>query len=937
MKIATVAPTGRIQISTTAATASAKDGGTVATSAAIGNGGSGSGGKPVCICNANCRLEALRSHPAAVAAAAAAATQNLKKHSGSLDHLLQCDGEQQQKPSKSVEIGYRLEKSYHQINGDIFEITRKIPIATDNREIELHSTLTRKKSLPKQHSQPQIPIRKSDVVTEFIRTDKPKPPPRISSRQQSEPIVQVTGGAAAATAAAPSPPQPIPRTQIVKTPTAASIIRPSAATTATTEIHREHFDRSLRQRHSSRSVGAATTTGTDDVEWRGDGHHQRHSSGPCELTTTLHQSDVTEWLLKLPHKRPSTYEIQKQPCGKGTSPTTTNVGTASAAAKQEVQLSKSLKDELVQILKRPLQRQHSGPNELSLLRNDIFDWLRTQSFANKVVPSGKDDAPPPSAKTAAALAAAFTAKSDRSDGAVPTAIVPKPRKRHSLGHNENGRAAEMIPDWIPYPLSRLSAESRQQLGLSQSSCADITKKVRSEKTPKVDRRLRHSASEVVTTTADKSTKVDSVGGSICVQSTQRKASTSAKPKEKYQYIYKSPTCALTSGSVAESDNVTYRREKTRRHQTQRSATVTDISTTSAITPKSRSTTNRATTERRSRSSSLPRCTDPTCPLLPICTDPDCCAFECYNNASRSLPRCYGCGAAATDRCTPQCQDYRCSSLPRCMDSKCLCRPQKYPSGATVVKHNSLPRCVSSGSHQSKDNSGGGGEISYRYQPLHRSDLRASMPRLTAPNDNVHHNGVSSKVKHHSHSNYHHYQNTNTISASVNGKLTKSLSAASLNSRRRRHKTVHFGENLLREVCQNRKLIGPIQQQQLQQQQQQGNNASATSTTTPSGTTPLNSNIQLLYNFVEGVLSSWVDDDDDRGDVRSGAESEPERGAAIRPMHRCNRQRLQTISRVVNEAAQLRGTLKLGNSRYRHRHWRGTAKECNERFLTKVKS
>lgn len=149
-----------------------------------------------------------------------------------------------------------------------------------------------------------------------------------------------------------------------------------------------------------------------------------------------------------------------------------------------------------------------------------------------------------------------------------------------------------------------------------------------------------------------------------------------------------------------------------------------------------------------------------------------------------------------------------------------------------------------------------------------------------------------------------------------GKLVKSASAASLNSRRRRHKTVHFGENLLREVCQNRKLIEPLQK-------------------TPSEkSTTMQSNIQMLYNFVEGVLSAWVDEDDDT--IRSGGESEPERARPLKPIYICDRLRLKTISRVVHDAAQLRGTLKLGNSRYRHRHWRGTAKICNERFLRKVK-
>lgn len=155
-------------------------------------------------------------------------------------------------------------------------------------------------------------------------------------------------------------------------------------------------------------------------------------------------------------------------------------------------------------------------------------------------------------------------------------------------------------------------------------------------------------------------------------------------------------------------------------------------------------------------------------------------------------------------------------------------------------------------------------------------------------------------------------------SSGNNKLLKSASTTSLHSRRRRHKTVTFGENLLREVCMNRELINPLTDQQ------PSNNTSAR----------LQPNIQMLYNFVEGVLSAWVDEEDD-DHIKSGPDSEPERGAALKPFHRCNRARLQTIRRIVNEAASLKGTLKLGNSRYRHRHWRGTAKDCNERFLRKV--
>lgn len=877
VKIAVVPPTGRIQISTTT-TAPAKDGPSVA--AAISGGGNtntaftepvvAGSRKAVCVCNEECRLQALKQP-------ARALDSLLKKHGGSLDQLLHFDEKGKQLQTKTLEKGYRLEKSYHQINGDIFEITRKVPIGTEHKD-SLDVTnksavnLTRKKSLPKQLSQPQIPIRKNDLTELICRPEKPQPPPRVSSRQAND-------------------------------------IHPNATTQRTVNVNKqlpkqtsvqqhqdhsaEHFDRAQRQRHSSRSVGA-TASNYDGEEWVRDkdgnttSQHQRHSSGPSDLT--LHQNDISEWLLKLPHKRPSHVDgqqliLQQQKISKAAAAQVSSKQPASVQKQPEVQLSKSLKDELVQILKRPLQRQHSSPNELSLLRNDIFDWLRSQSFANKVLPAPhavKEEQP--SIKSAATLATAFTTKCDKTP-------VPKPRKRHSLGH-ENVKAEE-IPDWIPYPLARLSAEGREKLGVAQSSCVDINKKVKSEKsvttTLKPDRRLRHSASEVVASSSDKIVKLD------------RKATVSSngKVKDKYQYIYKSPTvsCGITlAGSVAGSDSVSLKKERSRRHQTQRSATVMDIATVAATRHSrqhhqpSRKT---LSAERRSRSSSLPRCTDPMCPLTPVCTDPNCTAFDCYNT-SRSLPRCHG------SRCTPECQEYRCNSLPRCMDSKCLCRTERYLSGAKIVKHNSLPRCVSSGTHQVKEPSGGNRGNMNEHQPLIRGDSRSSLPRLA----------IKSKTKN---------QHT-TTSASQNGKLIKSLSAASLNSRRRRHKTVHFGENLLREVCQNRKLIEPLQQKV---------------NSTPSCPAPLNSNIQLLYNFVEGVLSSWVDEDDDH--VRSGAESEPERGggALVRPIHRCNRLRIQTIKRVVTEAAQLRGTLRLGNSRYRHRHWRGTAKECNERFLKKV--
>lgn len=417
-------------------------------------------------------------------------------------------------------------------------------------------------------------------------------------------------------------------------------------------------------------------------------------------------------------------------------------------------------------------------------------------------------------------------------------------------------------------------------------------------------------------------------------------------------------------------------------------------------------------ERPARSSSLPRCTDPACAQLStFCADPACCTvYDCYacdaaaafvasstsiNTAHhrwQSPPAMMAASTSSGRHCTvADCYEYRCNSLPRCMDSKCLCKPDHHQSDVNLVKHHSLPRCAPSastdsggsvaaavGSHSFRPPKTDAEEQHYQHprqqprgyelpphshyqlqqqQPLQRGDSRASLPR-TSSSSRKNHQQQSQGQPFYTNANYATLQpQSKANSATSNGKLlTKSVSAVSLNSRRRRHKTVHFGDNLLREVCHNRRHIvdpllrksgqpgrsrsGQPHQQQQQQHQQLSSCADAAAAGRPSGAAPLNSNIQLLYNFVEGVMSSWVDDDDDDdgggggGAARSGAESEPERGT-MRPIHRCNRLRLQTIRRVVSEAAELRGTLRLGNSRYRHRHWRGTAKECNERFLKKV--
>lgn len=791
------------------------------------------GRKPVCICNSQCRVEALKQETSYKDLALLKRQQH-----GSLDRLLPIsdavvNAKLLRDPvtaptttattttttaATAADKTYRLEKFYHQINGDLFEVTRKVPIGhhhtkdTKTEQTRHKAQPTKKKSLTKQHSHPQLQLRKSDCSDSNVpkttttasasnglrsSTDKPQPPPRTSSRPKST-----------------------TETDYINAPRRLNELLQIDTSNNT-------FDRSQRQRHSSRSMGGFERDNASD---RHSAIHQRHSSGPSELS--MLRSDISDWLLNLPAKRSGGGGVDaKQSTDKS------RTGT--------LQLSQALKDELVQILKRPLQRQHSsGPSDMSSLQNDIVEWIKksqqSQIAAKSVSKSSADE------------------KSNFKTGKNEQyAVPPPPRKRHSFGHTDN--VNNTIPDWIPYPISRISEAGRARLGIAPLSSIDISNNkklsgavesgavqehggggnVRSE------RKLRHSSSEVVTPVTD-STKFSKTKGD------------------------KSSTHTTGKTDQFGDRSVMRRGDRSRCNPTQRSATVSDMSFQQ--NPKSPS------AERESsHSSSLARCTDPMCPMIPICTDPNCCLNECFNTKRcSSLPRC------SESKCTPDCYQYR--SLPKCMDSKCLCRRSTY---ANIIKHNSLPKCVSA--HRSSI-------VHPTPTALSHGSSRSSLPRS------------SNRSRSHA--------------SNGNGKLlVKSASAASLNSRRRRHKTVHFGENLLREVCQNRKLIAPLQGTPSEKQPS-------------SSSSSMKSNIQMLYNFVEGVLSAWVDEDDEQ--IRSGAESEPERGRALKPLYRCNRLRLQTISRVVNEAAQLRGTLKLGNSRYRHRHWRGTAKECNERFLRKVK-
>lgn len=138
------------------------------------------------------------------------------------------------------------------------------------------------------------------------------------------------------------------------------------------------------------------------------------------------------------------------------------------------------------------------------------------------------------------------------------------------------------------------------------------------------------------------------------------------------------------------------------------------------------------------------------------------------------------------------------------------------------------------------------------------------------------------------------------------------SEKSLISKRRRHKTVHFGDNLLLQVCTNANLTSHVSYSKMEP------------------------NVQQLFSFIETVLSAWVAEEGltSQGEVSEMDEKEMQRK---RYKKHCAKVKRLDIRRLVTEVSKLDGTRFLGNLRYRHIHWKGNpdAEGCNEQFLRKV--
>nr|XP_015835969.1 PREDICTED: protein still life, isoforms C/SIF type 2 isoform X11 [Tribolium castaneum] len=134
---------------------------------------------------------------------------------------------------------------------------------------------------------------------------------------------------------------------------------------------------------------------------------------------------------------------------------------------------------------------------------------------------------------------------------------------------------------------------------------------------------------------------------------------------------------------------------------------------------------------------------------------------------------------------------------------------------------------------------------------------------------------------------------------------------SLMSKRRRHKTVHFGDNLLLQVCTNANLQSHVSYSNMEP------------------------NVQQLFSFIETVLSAWVAEEGLTSQGEVSEMDEKELRKRRNKKHGAKVKRLD-IRRLVGEVSKLDGRF-LGNLRYRHMHWKGNpnSEGCNELFLRKI--
>ncbi|KAG8338465.1 T-lymphoma invasion and metastasis-inducing protein 1 [Homalodisca vitripennis] len=139
---------------------------------------------------------------------------------------------------------------------------------------------------------------------------------------------------------------------------------------------------------------------------------------------------------------------------------------------------------------------------------------------------------------------------------------------------------------------------------------------------------------------------------------------------------------------------------------------------------------------------------------------------------------------------------------------------------------------------------------------------------------------------------------------------------SLSSRRRRNKTVHFGDTLMSEVARS-------SGDELRSPQEPGCESRGSVVSLPG---QFDYNVQQLFTFIGTVLSAW-----DKDETSSEPCSQP-------PSHPSGRRKRHpnVLNYLLNGQNSLDGDEHLCSPTFKHRHCKLPAGSCNALFLRKVR-
>jgi len=450
------------------------------------------------------------------------------------------------------------------------------------------------------------------------------------------------------------------------------------------EFSDEWLNRSLFQRTSTRSE-VSTMPKLEDSTKKHHKHHQRHFSGPEDLEAL--KKDITHWLERLPYKKDAALLDLMETAAKlkqqshpptGTKPKSiiknefADIIRPPLPQKQRQQQQQQLQTQQPPPLPmKQFQRQKSA-DDLRVLKNNILEWLTKQQIMNQQRLLQQQQQQMVPLKSAIVDMKPSDTKSSTAPPPLPRKTHQKLHKRHSIGPSDTSSDFHEVPDWIQIPIDKLN-----KMREVQKSCVDITRKGSGKEKSlervnhrSAERKLRHSASEVVQSNVDRiyqkhNQQPSSSSQQVQYQLIQHQSTAPAahkqsqqqqqqqqqhfqqqpkpqQPQVQYQMVqrYREPTTKSEKsqhhshhghhGHGHSGSTTTERqskRDKPRHRQTQRSATTGNI-LQNKHQPHSSHHPGAEAKPIYQSTTSLVRCDDPMCPLLPICTDPN-----CYLNAN----------------------------------------------------------------------------------------------------------------------------------------------------------------------------------------------------------------------------------------------------------------------------------------------------------------